>query len=119
MTSTGLERAAAVLAETSAHAEKRIADLPGPASRTPEQKAAAAAAHEEARALRAAFMDEHADEVYDALTGGRTRYPRLAELVEAAADSFPGLCPTPAQMADERRTARTCSTPCCGRRPAR
>ncbi|MFI0373194.1 (3,5-dihydroxyphenyl)acetyl-CoA 1,2-dioxygenase DpgC, partial [Actinomadura sp. 1N219] len=100
--SVGLQRAGAGLAAAVGVVERVIAALPGPDERSDEQKAAAAAAHEDVRALRTAFMDEHAVEVYDVLTGGRAKYLRLDELVDAAADAFPGLCPTPAQMAAER-----------------
>jgi thioesterase DpgC len=53
-------------------------------------------------ALRARFLDRYADEVYDELTGGRTRPLRLGELVAAAAQAFPGLTPTAGQLAAER-----------------
>ncbi|GAA4231065.1 hypothetical protein GCM10022254_27290 [Actinomadura meridiana] len=101
MSVSELEYAGAALAEAAARAEKRIGALPEPASRSPEQRAVADAVHEGVRALRAGFMDEHADAVYDRLTEHRSRYLRLAELVQAAADAFPGLCPTVAQMDDE------------------
>jgi (3,5-dihydroxyphenyl)acetyl-CoA 1,2-dioxygenase len=55
-----------------------------------------------ARTVRSHFMDVHAEAVYDELTNGRNRYPRLPELVEAAAVAFPGLVPTVEQMAAER-----------------
>jgi (3,5-dihydroxyphenyl)acetyl-CoA 1,2-dioxygenase len=97
-----LDRASALLAEAAGHAEKRIAALPDPAARSAEQRAAAAAAHAQVRSLRARFLDDHAEAVYDVLTDGRTRPLRLGELVEAAADAFPGLCPTVAQLAAER-----------------
>ncbi|MFJ9566266.1 (3,5-dihydroxyphenyl)acetyl-CoA 1,2-dioxygenase DpgC [Streptomyces fuscichromogenes] len=47
------------------------------------------------RRLRAAVMDRHADEIYDRLTDGRSARPRIAELVTAAADTFPALVPPP------------------------
>ncbi|TMR07235.1 enoyl-CoA hydratase/isomerase family protein [Actinomadura soli] len=97
-----LERAGIELAAAADRADARLAALPDPPARSAEQRAEAEAAHDEARSLRAAFMDEHADEVYDVLTARRTRHLRLDELVEAAADAFPGLCPTAAQMAAER-----------------
>ncbi|KUN95725.1 enoyl-CoA hydratase [Streptomyces caeruleatus] len=52
--------------------------------------------------MRAAFMDSHTDAVYDELTDGRTRHLRLRELADAAAAAFPGLVPTPEQLAAER-----------------
>jgi len=52
---------------------------------------AAARTGDEARGVRADFLDGYAAEVYDELTGGRSRFLRLDELVEAAAAAFPGL----------------------------
>ena len=42
------------------------------------------------------------EEIYDALTDGRRRFLRVAELVYAAADRFPGLVPTRAAIDEER-----------------
>ncbi|POM24960.1 Carnitinyl-CoA dehydratase [Actinomadura rubteroloni] len=79
-----------------------LAALPVPARRAPEQRAAAAAAHEEARALRTRFLAAHADDVYAELTADRTRYLRIEELVEAAAAAFPGLVPDAVRLKEER-----------------
>ncbi|QKN67404.1 enoyl-CoA hydratase/isomerase family protein [Streptomyces coelicolor] len=57
---------------------------------------------DDVRALRTAFVEAHAEEIYDELTGGRTRYLRIDELVRAAALAFPGLVPSEEQMAAER-----------------
>ncbi|UUV34764.1 enoyl-CoA hydratase/isomerase family protein [Amycolatopsis roodepoortensis] len=57
---------------------------------------------DEIRAARTAFVEAHAEEIYDELTDGRTRYLRLDELVRAAALAFPGLVPSEQQMAAER-----------------
>ncbi|KFU79320.1 3,5-dihydroxyphenylacetyl-CoA monooxygenase [Amycolatopsis lurida] len=54
------------------------------------------------RALRTAFVEAHAEEIYAELTDGRTRYLRIDELVRAAALAFPGLVPSEQQMAAER-----------------
>ncbi len=97
-----LARARRAVARAAERADDLVASLPGPASRSPEQRVTAAAAKDAARALRAQFMDTHADAVYDTLTGGRTRYLRLAELAEAAAAAFPGLVPGAGQLAAER-----------------
>ncbi|WP_084549782.1 (3,5-dihydroxyphenyl)acetyl-CoA 1,2-dioxygenase DpgC [Actinomadura rifamycini] len=80
--------------------------LPEPAARSAEQRTAAAAALDRARAARTRFMDAHAAAVYDALTAGRTREPRIDALVEAAAEAFPGLVPTAARLAAERTRAQ-------------
>jgi thioesterase DpgC len=90
------------LADTAARTERLLAALPAPHGRTPGQRAEAADAHDAARGLRARFMDEYADEVYDELTGGHSRNLRIDELAEAAAGAFPGLTPTREQLAAER-----------------
>jgi thioesterase DpgC len=97
-----LSRARLVLAEAAARADDLIAALPEPGRRSPQERAAAVAAHDASRALRVHFMDVHADTVYDELTGRRSGYLRLAELVDAASAAFPGLVPTPDQMASEQ-----------------
>ncbi|MEU8527591.1 MULTISPECIES: (3,5-dihydroxyphenyl)acetyl-CoA 1,2-dioxygenase DpgC [Streptomyces] len=90
------------MAEAAARSDEVIAALPEPALRSPAQRAAAAAASSEARALRAAFLGVHADAVYDELTEGRTRYLRVDALADGAATAFPGLVPTPERLATER-----------------
>jgi (3,5-dihydroxyphenyl)acetyl-CoA 1,2-dioxygenase len=97
-----LSRARQVLIGAAARVDNLIASLPEPGKRSPEQRAAAAAAHDAARTMHGHFMDMHAEAVYDELTGCRGRYLRLPELVEAAAVAFPGLVPTVDQMAAER-----------------
>jgi thioesterase DpgC len=54
-----------------------------------------------ARQSRVRFLHQHADAVYDALTGNRSRFVRINELVEAAAQQFPGLVPTAQAIASE------------------
>ncbi|TXS41867.1 (3,5-dihydroxyphenyl)acetyl-CoA 1,2-dioxygenase DpgC [Streptomyces sp. OR43] len=97
-----LAQARVALAKAAARADEVIAALPEPARRSPDQREAAAAARAGARELRAAFLGEHADAVYDELTAGRTRYLRVAELADGAATAFPGLVPTPERLATER-----------------
>nr|WP_308812196.1 (3,5-dihydroxyphenyl)acetyl-CoA 1,2-dioxygenase DpgC [Streptomyces sp. A244] len=97
-----LAHARVALAKAAARADEVIAALPEPARRSSDQRAAAEAARAEARELRAAFLGVHADAVYDELTGGRTRYLRVAELADGAAAAFPGLVPTPERLATER-----------------
>jgi thioesterase DpgC len=99
-------RAAAVLAEDTERVAKLLEALPDPAARTSEQRAEAAAALAEIRSSRVRFMDTYGDDVYDVLTEHRTRHLRLAELVRAAADVFPGLVPTDAALAAERGRAQ-------------
>jgi thioesterase DpgC len=102
----GLGRAAAALAEDTERVAKLLEALPAPAARTPGQRAEAAAALAEVRSSRVRFMDAYGDEVYDVLTEHRTRDLRIAELVRAAADVFPGLVPTDAALAAERGRAQ-------------
>ena len=97
-----LASAQRALARAAERADDLVASLPGPMLRSPEQRATAATAKDGARALRAKFMDTHADAVYDQITDGRTRYLRLAELAEAAAAAFPGLVPAAGQLADDQ-----------------
>ena len=54
------------------------------------------------RAMRTDFVEAHAEEIYDELTVGRTRYLRVDELVRTAARAYPSLVPTDEQMAAER-----------------
>lgn len=91
-----------LLADTTAYSERLLAALPSPHERTPGQRAEAADVHDGARGTRARFMDAYADQVYDELTEGHSRYLRLDELAEAAAYAFPGLTPTREQLAGER-----------------
>jgi (3,5-dihydroxyphenyl)acetyl-CoA 1,2-dioxygenase len=98
----GLQTTRTALAEAGRRGEQRLAVLPDPAARTPDQRAEAAAVHEEMRALRAGFLAASADEVYDELTADRTRPLRLTELVHEASRAFPGLVPTERQLAADR-----------------
>ncbi|MFC5752664.1 (3,5-dihydroxyphenyl)acetyl-CoA 1,2-dioxygenase DpgC [Actinomadura rugatobispora] len=91
-----------VLADAVRRFEDLVSAAPEPVERSPEQRSAIAAAAAEARRLRTRFMDAHADAVYDDLTGGRTAHLRIGELVEAAANAYPGLVPTAEQLAVER-----------------
>jgi len=94
-----------VAADAAVRAEAPLAALPEPALRSPQQRTAATVAKDAARAVRARFVAAHADAVYDELTAQRTRHRQLAELVAAAAEAFPGLVPSEAQLAVDR--ART------------
>ncbi|MFH8495862.1 (3,5-dihydroxyphenyl)acetyl-CoA 1,2-dioxygenase DpgC [Streptomyces coeruleorubidus] len=87
-------------------AEEVLADVPRKADRTPEQRARVNAATDDARRVRTAFLAEHGQAVYDALTGNRTRYLRLDELLDAAAALLDGLVPTREQMAAEAGLAQ-------------
>jgi len=53
------------------------------------------------RAARDLFLRCHTESVYSALTDGFTRFVRIEDIVLRAAEAFPGLVPTQAQLADE------------------
>lgn len=93
---------ARALAELSAEGEAALARLPEPARRSAAQREVARQLHDESRRARSRFLAEHAEEVYDLLTDGRTRRPRLGGLLSAAAQEFAGLVPTAEQMAVEQ-----------------
>ncbi len=78
-----------------------IATLPAKRKRNPAETAAAEALFSRARASREAFLKAHAVTVYDRLTGGRSRFLRLEDLVFEAADAMPGLVPSSAEVAAE------------------
>ncbi|MFF4329118.1 (3,5-dihydroxyphenyl)acetyl-CoA 1,2-dioxygenase DpgC [Streptomyces sp. NPDC001591] len=90
------------LAGHAADAERRLALLPPRPDRTASEAERAEALHEDCRAARRAFLARHADAVYDELTAGRTRRPRLTDLAAEAAVRFPGLVPDASQRAEER-----------------
>ncbi|WP_405735194.1 enoyl-CoA hydratase/isomerase family protein [Streptomyces sp. NBC_00028] len=94
------------LTEAAEQVDKTLASLPEPTRRTPHQRAEAEAAKNWARALRARFLDVHADTVYDRLTDGRTRSLRVDDLVAAAADAYPALVPDAGRLAQERSRAQ-------------
>ncbi|GAA4525514.1 (3,5-dihydroxyphenyl)acetyl-CoA 1,2-dioxygenase DpgC [Amycolatopsis samaneae] len=90
------------LASAAHRADELLAGLPVPSARTPAQREAASSALDGVRAMRTEYLAACAEEIYDELTAGRTRYLRVDELVRAAAAAFPGLVPTDEQMAAER-----------------
>jgi thioesterase DpgC len=90
------------LAEAARRVDDLLSELPAPPLRTPAQRDAASSALDEIRATRAGYVEAHAEEIYDELTAGRTRYLRIDELVRTAARVYPGLVPTDEQMAAER-----------------
>lgn len=92
---------AAALAALCADGERLLAALPAPADRDGAAFRDAARVHETCRDARHAFLDHHAETVYDLLTDRRTRRPRLAELARTAAVRFPGLVPGRDLLAEE------------------
>ena len=78
-----------------------LEQLPPPAQRQMRERVAALTIHTAARESRVRFLQEHADAVYNKLTGKRTRFVRIEQLVVDAAKNFAGLVPTPKQIAAE------------------
>ncbi|HKN08710.1 MAG TPA: enoyl-CoA hydratase/isomerase family protein, partial [Pseudomonadota bacterium] len=83
------------------HADRRAGRLPPRASRTPSEADAAATLYREAREARDHFLRQHVEKVYATLTGGLSRFVRVEDLVLDAAEAFPGLVPSRAQLAAE------------------
>ncbi|MDR3533616.1 MAG: enoyl-CoA hydratase/isomerase family protein [Rhodopila sp.] len=55
------------------------------------------------RSAREHFLREHVEAVYARLTNDFTRFVRVEDLVHHAAEAYPGLVPTRAQLAEEAR----------------
>jgi (3,5-dihydroxyphenyl)acetyl-CoA 1,2-dioxygenase len=53
------------------------------------------------RSARDRFLHDHVEAVYDRLTDELTRFVRVEELVQRAAEAYPGLVPTRAELAAE------------------
>ncbi|WP_327132142.1 enoyl-CoA hydratase/isomerase family protein [Streptomyces sp. NBC_01343] len=92
---------ARLLTDFTAPREEQLAALPAKRDRAADQQRLAEGLLAACREARRCFLARHTEAVYDVLTDGRTRLVRLADLVFAAADRFPGLTPTRAAMAAE------------------
>ncbi|MFC9842956.1 (3,5-dihydroxyphenyl)acetyl-CoA 1,2-dioxygenase DpgC [Streptomyces sp. NPDC060223] len=97
---------ATALARYAAAADRELATLPAVPQRDRRQRDAAARILRAARTLRDRFIAQHAEAVYDELTGARSVHLRIDALARAAADRFPGLVPTRAQLDAERALAQ-------------
>jgi thioesterase DpgC len=75
--------------------------LPPRARRNDKEGAAAGAIVGRVRASRLRFLRAHADALYDALTGNKSRFVRIERLVLDAAHRLPGLAPTAQEIAAE------------------
>lgn len=53
------------------------------------------------RPAREHFLREHIEAIYSKLTAGLTRFVRVEDLVHSAAEAYPGLVPTRAQLSAE------------------
>jgi (3,5-dihydroxyphenyl)acetyl-CoA 1,2-dioxygenase len=79
-----------------------LARLPQPAERRDGEREAARVIQDTARRTRVRFLRRHVEAVYDALTGNRSQFRRIEELVGLAARQVPGLVPAPDQIEAER-----------------
>jgi (3,5-dihydroxyphenyl)acetyl-CoA 1,2-dioxygenase len=99
------ETASAQTSAHLAHGERLLARLPARRERNDVETEAGAALKAALDTARAEFLRAHTDAVYSALTDDLRRAVRDAELVDAAAERFPGLVPSRAQLAAERARA--------------
>ena len=97
-----VDAAAAATCAHLARGEDLLGRLPARRDRTDVEAAAAGVLQSKLDAARSRFLRAHTEAVYAALTDDLRRAVRDEELVYAAADRFPGLVPTRAQMAVER-----------------
>jgi hypothetical protein len=70
-----------------------LARLPAKPRRDLAEEAAAELIKQHARQARVRFMQAHAEALYDSLTGGRSRFLRVDELLRAAGSAVSGLVP--------------------------
>ena len=97
-----VDAAAAAMGAHLAFGEDLLERLPARSDRTDAEAGAAAVLQTRFDTARSKFLRAHTDAVYAALTDDLRRPVRDEELVYAAAERFPGLVPTRAQMAVER-----------------
>ncbi|MQA75110.1 MAG: enoyl-CoA hydratase/isomerase family protein [Solirubrobacterales bacterium] len=83
------------------HGERLLGRLPARPRRTETERAAARAIAAALDDARERFLRAHVESVYGALTADLSRPLRDRELVEEAAERFPGLTPTRAELAAE------------------
>ncbi len=84
-----------------ARSTRLLARLPHKPRRSEREHAAAGLLQDSGRDARVRFLRRHGDAVYDALTGTRSRFVRVEELVIRAAGVVPGLVPTAQEIAAE------------------
>ncbi|HEY7244110.1 MAG TPA: enoyl-CoA hydratase/isomerase family protein [Xanthobacteraceae bacterium] len=75
--------------------------LPARLSRGEREQVAAGLLEDRARAARVGFLRRHGHAVYDAVTASRSRFVRVGELVQRAAEVVPGLVPSAQEIAAE------------------
>jgi thioesterase DpgC len=87
--------------EFMARGARLLAQLPPKADRSDDEAKEAAVIAAELNAARERFLLDHAERLYDELTGGA--FVRAEELVYRAAERYPGLVPTREAVAEELR----------------
>jgi (3,5-dihydroxyphenyl)acetyl-CoA 1,2-dioxygenase len=80
-----------------------LSALPAKSSRSDVERVAAQTLLTAGRESRERFLDAYIRQLYDRLTAQRSRFVRVDRLVAAAADAFPGLVPSEAQLAAESK----------------
>jgi thioesterase DpgC len=103
--SASFETASAAVCTHLARGEELLGRLPGRRGRNEAEAEAAAFLKAALDAARARFLRSHAEHLYTELTDDLRRAVRDEELVYTAAERFPGLVPTRAQVAAERTNA--------------
>ena len=88
-------------AEFWSRASQLIGRLPQPAQRQDNDRKTVRAILEAARKSRVNFLRRHVDAVYDDLTARRTHFVKINELIDAAAQKYPGLVPSAEDIAAE------------------
>ncbi|MFF7793123.1 enoyl-CoA hydratase-related protein [Streptomyces sp. NPDC007991] len=78
--------------------QEALDELPERPDRSSEQERVAGELKGTARILRRRFLRRHAEAVYEELTDGLTRSPRLTELARLGAERFPQLVPDPPRL---------------------
>jgi enoyl-CoA hydratase/carnithine racemase len=85
--------------------ERLLADLPGRARRSDREREEGLALGAALVQARERFLRTHAETLYATLTDNLTTPLRIDELVDRAAERFPGLVPTRERVAAERERA--------------
>ena len=83
-------------------ADTALRSLGPPATRSADARHDAQDIKLRSRAARERFLRRHAGEIYDTVTGNRTKTLRLCEMLYDVAERFPGVVPTRQRIADER-----------------
>jgi thioesterase DpgC len=82
-------------------ASQLLGRLPQPAQRQDDDRKTARSILEAARKSRVIFLRRHVDAIYDDLTAKRTHFVKINELIDVAAQKYPGLVPSAEDIAAE------------------